>query len=672
MKRIFLPHLWLLLTFLLFGCSAKNPVASDDYSNNPFTVQILSDTGQFYWNEFIDPEFSNLPVSKPIQVKIPNYWTSYQLNGKNLPGLGYGSYWFKTILPKNYRQPIGIFVPGVDVAYQLYINGELIYQSGKTGKTKNEEKPEYSPSVIKYNPNSDTLNMVFHLSNFHHRRGGIWKDITIGPYYQVFKAINKDRFFDLFSLGILFSFGIFFLIFSFYYRSEKSIPLLAISFLFISLRGACSNYYPIIYLLPISWEWMIKLEYFGIFGALSAGAWGFFFLFPVKWIRKIYTLLTLCLIPLFVGISTLNVPTFAYSIYIFYAFLVIYITLFTIQLVLLINNRKKLSFLYVLGIFLLIFAAINDTLVANSNDVFFNGYILPRVFLIFIFILSIEFFRRYAETFRKEQALSKELSQMNIILENKVEERTSLLTEKAQIIEKQNTKLQKDIYLKNRILSIIGHDIRSPLASVVTGLDLITETDLPYETREQFIHNVKLSANSLSLLVENLLSWGLSQNGQLRIFPQNNDLCRVINRTIDQFQSISEHKNITIRKVAPEQLVGWFDEGSINIVLRNLVSNALKFTPKGGEITIDASKNDQCITVVVIDSGVGLDKQKMEQIINEKEIISTDGTDNEKGTGLGLFLCKELISLNNGIFSIESEPGKGSWFTFTLSLEHIE
>jgi len=294
---------------------------------------------------------------------------------------------------------------------------------------------------------------------------------------------------------------------------------------------------------------------------------------------------------------------------------------------------------------------------------------LPRVFLIFVLILSIEFFRRYAEIYKKEKQTSIELSKLNILLENKVEERTSQINEKKQIIEEQNEFLKQDIYLKNKILSIIGHDIQSPLSSIVMGLDLITEDDFQVENRDLFMNNIKLSANSLLLLVENLLSWGLSQNKQLKVIAQNNDLSVLVDRVIEQIKSISEHKKITIIKDIPVHINGWFDINSVIIVLRNLLSNAIKFTPKGGEIIIRATKNSTNVSVEVLDSGIGIDALKLKQINKGNNIVSSEGTDNEKGTGLGLILCKELVSLNKGEFSVESEQGKGSRFIFTLPLK---
>jgi signal transduction histidine kinase len=584
----------------------------------------------------------------------------------SLPGRGFGSYFIVVVLPAGYREPIGINIPSVDVAYRFYVNGELQTKCGIVGNSEDSEVPEYKPKLVKLTPESDTLRMIFHVSNFHHRRGGIWKEISIGSYENVQKSYNSDYFFDLFSLGILISFGLFFLMFSFYHRVEKSILFLSACFLLIFLRGICTNFYAIEILMPISWKYMLRLEYLSNFAALITGVWGFFFLNPIKWVKVVLFWITLLLVPIFGAILLLPVYHFAYSIYIFYVLLALCIILIAVQVLYIFKRRNAVSILYLAGILLLILATINDILISNSVDFLFKFYILPRVFLIFIFILSIEFFRRFVETFKHERELSIELAKLNSELQILVDERTSQINEKSKIIESQNILLQKDIFLKNRILSIIGHDIRSPLSFVVMGLDLITDKNLPEKSRMRFIQKIIFSTNNLFLLVDNLLSWGMSQNKQLKLFAEDIDLSLLIDRIVDQFLPIVENKEIVLKRKIPMNLTALCDENTVTIVVRNLLSNALKFTPRQGKIDINATFTDDFIEVKVTDTGVGISLEKLQQINNGTEINSSEGIDHEKGTGLGLILCRELVVLNGGKFMVNSEVGIGSTFSFTL------
>jgi two-component system sensor histidine kinase/response regulator len=255
---------------------------------------------------------------------------------------------------------------------------------------------------------------------------------------------------------------------------------------------------------------------------------------------------------------------------------------------------------------------------------------------------------------------------LNSELESIVENRTTRLGEIRHIIESQNEILQNDIHLKNRILSIIGHDIRSPLAFVVMGLELIADKDLPEANRTLFVNKMLFAVNNLFLLVDNLLSWGTSQNKQLKLFPEQYDLSLLVNRIYDHFLPLAENKEIAIEMDIPSATSAWFDENTIIIVVRNLLSNAIKFTPHKGTISITISDTENIVEVKVADSGIGFAPEKIKHINEGVDIKSTEGTDNEKGTGLGLILCKELVTLNGGLFSIHGQPGIGSVFSFTL------
>jgi len=315
---------------------------------------------------------------------------------------------------------------------------------------------------------------------------------------------------------------------------------------------------------------------------------------------------------------------------------------------------------------MVIISSINDLLIAFSKTPIIDSYILPVAFVFFVIIISVGFFQRFAITYQNEKQLSKELTKLNVELETIVENRTNRLNEIRKIIESQNELLQKDIHLKNRILSIIGHDIRSPLAFVVMGLDLIADKNISEDQRNLFVHKMQFAINNLFLLVDNLLSWGTSQNKQLKLFPEEYDLSVLVSRVFDQFLPLAENKEIIFEKDIQSTITAWFDENTITIVVRNLISNAIKFTPHNGVISITVSDSDGFAEVKVADSGIGIPPEKIKHIYEGADIKSTEGTDNEKGTGLGLILCKELVTINGGQFSIQGQPGEGSIFSFTL------
>jgi signal transduction histidine kinase len=668
-KNFTLAVLFLSLLQFSIPLSAKETIQPCNIAikDNQLVVQQIADNWNFYWNVFIDPRLvGNTDSLHATKVTIPSYWSSYSINGVELPGSGYGSFSTTVILPKDYRQPIGISVPIIDVAYCFFVNGQLLSSGGKIGKSYQEEEPGYSPELIRYTPASDTLHLLFYVSNFHHRRGGIWKGLSIGPYSKLNTFEKETWAIDFISLGILFAFGVFFLIFSFYNREEKSLPFLSMAFLFVLLRGICTNHFPIMLFADFSWKWMIRLEYIGNFGAIIMGMWGFFYIKPIRWIRQLLWFFSACLFFVLLAIIGLDVPQFAYSIYLFNIYLGTFFVLFCCQLFYIIKASEKFPWLFFAGVCLVTFAALNDLMIAFAKNLLFGFYILPTVFIVFVFILSIGFFRRFYQTYEREKLLSKELTALTVELESIVEKRTSQVSEKNKIIESQNATLQEDIHLKNRILSIIGHDIRSPLSFVIMGLDLVSDKNLSEKNRKTFIDRIVFAANNLFLLIDNLLSWGLSQNKQLKLFPEMNDLTLLVERVVDQFLHFTENKEIQIIKHLPYPVQAHFDENTVIIIIRNLLSNALKFTSRQGTVTVSIVESADYVEVSVVDSGVGIPADKLALLNTGSELVSSEGTDHEKGTGLGLILCKELIGLNGGVFSVHSEVGVGSTFSFTL------
>lgn len=621
----------------------------------------------FYWNQLIDPQKDSIDWDV-ANINVPSYWN--YLNDKNgqLPPQGFGTYAIQVVLPPNFDQRMALYFPSIDVAYSVFVNGERIGGCGKVGHSKDDELPEYKQNLLYFDPDSDTLSILVHVSNFHHRRGGIWRTPVIGTHPVMTQFRQSNNIFNNITLGILLSFGIFFLIFSFYYKQERAILYLAIAFLFMFLRGMTTNQISLSILTDISWNWIIRIEYISMFLTLYFGLWGFHFLIPIGWINKTLKYLIpfisiICLIILF-----FPVDVFAYLVFVFWILLFAGIVFFGVQAVKLLKNHTNYSKLYLFGIVLIFLGGIHDTLVSNSIIIHFNFYIMPHIYIFFIFLQSIEFFRGFHHTYEKSEALSRELTLLNQGLEKKIEIRTHEIQEKAEIIEEQNKRLQQDIHLKNRFLSIIGHDVSSPLASVKQGLDLLVSDTIDDSLRDHFLKKLNQSANSLVLLVDNLLSWGLSQNRQLRIIAKPKTIAPLVENASLQLRTLAEDKGILVENMVSTDRVAYVDDVALVIVFRNLIANAIKFTSLGGEIKIDDRMDGDRVVFNVKDNGIGMDAERIEMILSDQEIRPSTGTNNERGTGLGLALCKELIRLMGSELKIESELGKGSCFSFSVPL----
>jgi len=170
-------------------------------------------------------------------------------------------------------------------------------------------------------------------------------------------------------------------------------------------------------------------------------------------------------------------------------------------------------------------------------------------------------------------------------------------------------------------------------------------------------------------LLENLLEWANSQTGKISFKPSQVNLNELLNDDFTALTDMAIRKNIELKRFIPDDLVIVADRNMIKTVLRNLISNAIKFTPKNGKVGVNALTNDKYIEIAVSDNGIGMTKEIISKLFRIDSNHLTRGTENEKGTGLGLFLCKEFVEKHGGKIWVESEPGKGSIFKLFLPLD---
>jgi signal transduction histidine kinase len=235
-----------------------------------------------------------------------------------------------------------------------------------------------------------------------------------------------------------------------------------------------------------------------------------------------------------------------------------------------------------------------------------------------------------------------------------------------QIIESQAEELKIVNSTKNRLFSIISHDLRSPVASLINVMQLVEKEHISMQEFKELSIHIKQNVNNLSGMLENLLFWSLSQLEEIKPNLRPFDLDFVVDETLSIFKENAIQKQIDLTKHSAKNLQAYGDEYQIRTVLINLVNNALKFTPQHGKIVIDSSIEGEFITLKIMDSGIGIEKDELMQIFSNPTIKS--GTAGEKGTGFGLFLCKELIEKNGGNIEIESVFGKGTTITLLLPL----
>jgi len=241
---------------------------------------------------------------------------------------------------------------------------------------------------------------------------------------------------------------------------------------------------------------------------------------------------------------------------------------------------------------------------------------------------------------------------------------------KAEVALKESEALFRELNAtKDKLFSIIAHDLRSPFNNIIGISELfknMNETD--YEQSKECIDLINSTAKNTLILLDNLLNWAKSQTGELSLRPEKILLSEAILETIRLQKSLAKAKNISLHYTPTNEIELYTDENILKTVLRNLISNAIKFTNLGGNITVLTTTNQHQVEISISDNGVGMNEETIHKLFDITTNVTSPGTANEIGSGLGLVLCKEFVKKLDGHIGVESKKGKGSNFKITLPL----
>ncbi|MBN2891436.1 MAG: hybrid sensor histidine kinase/response regulator [Bacteroidales bacterium] len=255
----------------------------------------------------------------------------------------------------------------------------------------------------------------------------------------------------------------------------------------------------------------------------------------------------------------------------------------------------------------------------------------------------------------------------------RVENHLYILKQK-QLIKRQNEELKELNVSKSKFLSIISHDLRNPFSAILMFAELLLENNNEIDNlkKDDVIKNIKNGTENVMKLLEDLLKWSKSQMHNLQLVPNEEFLKPLVRDVISILKEPAQNKKIKVIENIDDEISFYADVDSITTVVRNLLSNSIKFSNKEGQIIISAKDiDDNFIEVSVTDDGIGIAEEKLGDLFRiDKKVVTLD-TNNEKGAGLGLILCKEFVEKNGGKIMVKSEIGKGSTFSFTIPKKAI-
>jgi two-component system, sensor histidine kinase and response regulator len=250
----------------------------------------------------------------------------------------------------------------------------------------------------------------------------------------------------------------------------------------------------------------------------------------------------------------------------------------------------------------------------------------------------------------------------------RLQEMERLSADLEKLLDQRTKELAEAVAANARSISIIAHDLRGPICTILTALELIKYELVHQDTgeMEHFVKSASGSAHSAINLLDNLAEWSMLQNKGQKFNPVEINLKQFIVSEIENLSTYANHKKISLNFSITPDLNVYIDLQMSRTIMRNLISNAIKFTNSGGEITVSARVRHPNVEIAVTDNGIGMSSEDQDSIFKNEDIFLGPLTRNRQGSGLGLRLCREFAGKHGGQITLESKPGKGSKFTFSL------
>ncbi len=683
--RIFILVIILLNTGPLSRAGGDEPKAV----KGVLDLSQLSDTGQFivrlngewefYWKKMLHPH--DFEAGSPLPDyfgKVPSYWTDYPQDKIRTEKFGYATYRLKVILPRGFKKSMAFDMPVFDSSYDIYINNRYFGGNGVPGRSENETKPEYRKIFFRYDVKSDTLSIVINVSNYNHRRGGFWLPVTMGTFDRVQRQLANSWAANWAAVSLLIGFFLFFLFFFLIYPKENIMGFFCMATIGLALRPLFTSHFLIYGIFDPGWTWTVRLEYMSLYIAILGWQWFAEFLYPSRLFRIFCLVMTVLFGLDFILTFFLPVKIFSYSTFLIYPLMLVLMTYAILQSLKGILKNNRIDIIYFLAFSLIVAGGFHDIRVALGRASGSSLYVMTYVVFIFVFIQAALIQYKWVKSYKEMDKLRNDLKFVNRNLEIIVDERTMELQKRnSEIeiqksrIELQNKQLSDTIQLKNKIFSVVAHDLRSPVVSILYMLNLLKEKQYR-EKYDEFAESSINYAQQVISLLENMLVWGRGQEDKIKYSPLKLNLADVILTNLSIFKEMADKKEISMNFTQVGNSMAYFDKDLMDIIIRNLLSNSIKYTPRGGRITIflkDKSSDGEGILLKICDNGIGIPATKQKYLFTSTEITSTPGTENEKGTGLGLKLCYELIRLSKGTISVESNEGEGTCFSILLPFE---
>jgi signal transduction histidine kinase len=644
MWLISVPAFFLLL---LINSIPSSGQAALDLSNHDFLEKPevnLAGDWEFYWNKLLEPGDFNASL-KPVYIHVPGVWNRQG----DYEALGYGTYRFQLKLPPN-QIGLSVYFPIVNSSAKIWVNDIFVTETGIVNSDKDNYEPRLMGTVVPIPDGVELVALVVQVANFTYYTSGIPSTPRIGRSGAIFERNNRANGIENFFAGSLIAMCIYQLMLFFLNTHRKPYLWLAMICLGVALRALIvhGGSFLLPNLIPsIHWEVWKKIEFASVYGMLIFFPSYIYYLFPTvasKRIQQIFMAagIILCIPVLFTPhyiygmlleiVHLLLLFAFAYAIY---------------SVIIAWRRGNKDARVICFGIvasfpFILIEIIQNSVFTQYNIEFEFLVEAGVLVFLLFqVYLLG----RHYARAYRRLEVSNRELERM-------VSDRTlELVTSNS---------------VKDRLLSVMSHDVKSPLNSLQGILHIYNKGALQREEFDNFTKILEADLHKTSLLVENILFWTKNQIRGIEVKIEKFDLRQLLDEITGLYQTIAGNKGIQLSHNLKEETFITSDRNILYFVIRNLVANAIKFSGENTSVRMEIEIEKDRTVIKIKDQGVGMNDEILRNLCAPELISSTTGTENEKGTGLGIGLCKDYLEKIDGEIVVESLEGKGSTFTIII------
>jgi signal transduction histidine kinase len=629
--------LTILLAFFLTPACAQVVL---DFSQHNFAAGKARLNGQweFYWDQLLSPDDLKSDAPPADLLYVPSSWS----HDEKYSNLGKGTYRIKIRLPEEDKTDLSFYFPPVRCAAKVWVNGVLKDSIGMVGSIENYHS-RLSGLLLSVPPQGE-VELVVQVANYDYLNGGLVSGVWLGRTSEIHRDINIKSGLDTIFAGSLFAMFVYLTMMFLLYRRGYSFLFLAMICLAVALRTLVIESGSVLLpqLFPSS-EWAIwkKIEFFSVYAIVALFPLYVSSVFPTVSRKKInWIFITLASALCAVVIAT---PQYIYG------------------------RLLDIAHMGLLGGFAYAFWVISKGLKQKIQDarILLTGVLAAFPFILLEIIKNTSFLNvRLPFTYLVEFGVLTFLLFQVYVLGNHYAKAYQSLEK---LVDERTLELSQANKIKDRLLSIISHDIKGPFNSMRAIIGLFNQGIIKGEELGPVMKQIENQMAITNLLIENVLFWVRSQMAGVSISVEPVLLGNLVNEHLSLYETAAAGKKLQLVNEIHNELSVNADKHILSLVLRNLISNAIKYSFENGKISISADKIDGHVSLSISDNGTGMSESTMTKLLQREDLASEVGTQNEMGTGLGLMVSREYLLKMGSDLTVESVLGKGSTFRISLA-----